>query len=67
MIDNAILCSEITSAARQFWTAFLMGASLVMAFIPLAFVLGRRSVDQDDFPDPHAHPYGDDPGQVPHG
>lgn len=48
------------------WRELLIGASLVMlTLVPLAFVLGRRSVTQDDFPD--ADPYGDSPEKVPHG
>lgn len=49
------------------WYALLIGIALLIPLLPLAFVLGRSSADQDDFPDPHTAPYGDDPGQVPHG
>ncbi|MDR6953831.1 hypothetical protein J2X65_003194 [Ancylobacter sp. 3268] len=44
--------------------AFLAGASAaLLTATPLAFWLGRRSVEQDDFPgdhDPYAEPHGED-------
>lgn len=43
--------------------AFLAGACLILATaVPLAFWLGLRAADQDDFPcdrDPYAEPFGD--------
>lgn len=66
-METVVLASEVASANRQFWYALTMGASLMFPFVVLAFVLGLRCGDQDDFPDPHAQPYGDDPGQVPRG
>jgi hypothetical protein len=41
------------------WFAMFIGVALMMGMLPLAFVIGRRSADQDDFPDPFDHPYGD--------
>ncbi|WP_428031532.1 hypothetical protein [Ancylobacter sp.] len=48
------------------WFAMFIGIAVMMAFLPLAFAVGWRLSIQDDFPDPFAEPYGDDPG-VPHG
>lgn len=44
----------------------LIWLAVGLAFFILGFVCGFHSADQDDFPDPQAQPYGDDPGKVPH-
>ncbi|MBS9476196.1 hypothetical protein [Ancylobacter radicis] len=53
------------SLSSAVWT-LLIWLAVGATFFVLGFVCGRRSCAQDDFPDPHAAPYGDHPGKVPH-
>lgn len=69
-MESVALASEIASANRQFWYALTMGATLMFPFVVLAFVLGLRCADQDDFPgdppDPYSKPFLGDTREVPH-
>lgn len=44
------------------WFAMLIGVAVGLAVGFAAAVIRHRALDQDDFPDPFAEAYGDDPG-----
>ncbi len=69
-MESVALASEVASTNRQFWYALTMGTTIMFPFVVLAFVLGLRCADRDDFPDNRSDPYSqaflDDTRELPH-